>query len=356
MHGLRYGTFHELEVRGRSQEAEIAAFDNALAQVELADQLGYASSWFVEHHFTRGFSHSSAPELVLASITQRTKRIRLGFGVVLLPFAHPIRVVERIATLDILSGGRIDFGTGKGASPLEYQAFKRPFEQSRELWEDHLDTVLEIMAADSREVTLEGGEYYEVPGVSVLPRVIQKPSPPVWVASTTLDGFLAAARRGLHLLCMPILKGIDALAEDIAEYKKCLAEHGFDPAERRIGIMLPWHVAETQAEADEAADAMLWYIRRQVNLIAPPGYMDAQHATQKVFSQLEAGLSPERSMDLLREHLMVMISDVENSKQAVKRIAEAGATDVLGQFQVGGLDHERVVRSMRLFASEVAQL
>jgi alkanesulfonate monooxygenase SsuD/methylene tetrahydromethanopterin reductase-like flavin-dependent oxidoreductase (luciferase family) len=264
-------------------------------------------------------------------------------------------VAERIATLDVMSRGRVEFGTGRGASPLEYQAFKRPFEQSREIWEDHLEAVLEIMAADSKEVTRQG-EYYEVPGVSVLPRVIQKPSPPIWVASTSLDGFLAAAKRGLNLLCMPILKGIEALAEDISLYKKALAEHGFDPAEKRVAIMIPWHVAATQSEADEAADAMLWYIRRQVNLVAPPGYMDSQHATYKVFGQLAAGLSPERSMDLLRENLMVMIADIEGSKRAVKRVAEAGATDMLCQFQVGGLDHERVVNSMRLFASDVAQL
>jgi alkanesulfonate monooxygenase SsuD/methylene tetrahydromethanopterin reductase-like flavin-dependent oxidoreductase (luciferase family) len=355
MDGLRYGIFHELEVRGRTQEVEVEAFHHVLDQVELADRLGYESSWFPEHHFTRGFAHSSANDLLLAGISQRTERIRLGLGVVLLPFSHPVQTVERVATLDVISRGRVEFGTGRGASPLEYQAFKRPFEQSREIWEEHLDAVLEIMAADGKEVTIEG-KFFDVPGVSVLPRVIQKPSPPVWVASTSLDGFIAAAERGLNLLCMPILKGIDALAEDVAIYKKTLAEHGFDPAEKRVGMMVPWHVALTQEEADEAADAMLWYIRRQVNLVAPPDYMDAQHATYKVFGQLAAGLSPERSMDLLRENLMVMLADIEGSRQAVKRVAEAGATDLICQFQVGGLDHERVVRSMRLFASEVVQL
>lgn len=355
MDGLRYGIFHEVEVRGRSQDVEVDTFHNVLEQVELAERLGYESCWFVEHHFTRGFSHSSAPDLLLAGISQRTERIRLGLGVVLLPFVHPIRVVERIATLDVMSRGRVEFGTGRGASPLEFQAFQRPFEQSREIWEDHLEAVLEIMAADSKEVTREG-DHYEIPGVSVLPRVIQKPSPPVWVASTTLDGFKAAAERGLHLLCMPLLKGIDELSEDIAVYKKTLADHDFDPAERRVGTLIPWHVAATQDEADEAADAVLWYIRRQVNLVAPPGYTDSKHGSYKVLGQLAAGLSPERSMDLLRENLMVMIADIEGSKQAVKRVAEAGVTDVLCQFQVGGLDHERVVRSMELFASDVAQL
>lgn len=353
--GLRFGILHELEVRGRSQDAERAMFGNAISQARLADELGFESCWFVEHHFTRGFSHSSAPDLVLAAISQVTQRIRLGLGVVLLPFVHPVRVAERVGTLDVLSNGRVEFGTGRGASPLEYQAFQRPFELSRQIWEDHLDAVLEIMRADSREVTRKG-TYYDIPGVSVLPRVVQKPHPPVWVASTSLDGFIAAAKLGHHLLCMPILKGIDDLAADVSIYRKTLAEHGHDPAVARIAMLVPWHLAETRDEADQAADSVLWYIRRQVNLVAPPDYTDSRHATYRVLGQLAAGMSPERSMDALREHLMVVLDDVEGSRRAVQRIAEAGATDLLCQFQVGGLDHERVTKAMRLFAEKVAPL
>lgn len=353
--GLRFGILHELEVRGRSQEIERAMFSNVIEQVRLAEELGFESSWFVEHHFTRGFSHSSASDLMLAALSQVTKNIRLGLGVVLLPFVHPVRVVERVATLDVLSNGRVEFGTGRGASPLEYQAFQRPFELSREIWEDHLDAVLEIMRADGKEVTRKG-TYYEVPGVSVLPRVVQKPNPPVWVASTSLDGFIAAAEKGYHLLCMPILKGIDDLAEDIATYRKTLAEHGHDPEAARVGMLVPWHLATTREEAEKASDAVLWYIRRQINLVAPPDYMDSRHATYRVLGQLAAGMSPERSMDLLRDNLMIVVDDIEGSRQAVERVAEAGATDLLCQFQVGGLDHERVTSAMRLFANEVVKL
>jgi alkanesulfonate monooxygenase SsuD/methylene tetrahydromethanopterin reductase-like flavin-dependent oxidoreductase (luciferase family) len=352
---LRVGILHELEVRGRAQDAERAMFAHVIEQVRLAEELGYESSWFVEHHFTRGFSHCSASDLILAALSQVTSTIRLGLGVVLLPFVHPVRVAERVGTLDVLSGGRVEFGTGRGASPLEYQAFQRPFELSREIWEDHLDAVLEIMRADSKEVTRKG-TYYEVPGVSVLPRVVQKPHPPVWVASTSLDGFIAAAKQGFHLLCMPILKGIDDLAEDIVVYRKTLAEHGHDPDAARVGMLVPWHLAPTREEAEHAADAVLWYIRRQVNLVAPPDYMDSRHGSYRVLGQLAAGMSPERSMDALREHLMVVVDDIEGSRQAVKRVAEAGATDLLCQFQVGGLEHERVTSAMRLFAKEVAQL
>ncbi|MGK5556143.1 LLM class flavin-dependent oxidoreductase [Actinomadura kijaniata] len=355
MTSLRVSLGYELEVRGRSREVEQQAFRNVMDQVVLADRLGYDTAWFVEHHFTRGFSHSSAPDLVLAGISQRTERIHLGLGVVLLPFQSPIRTAERVATLDVISGGRVEFGTGRGASPLEYQAFRRPFEQSRKLWEESLEAVLAIWNADGQPVS-RSGEFFEIPDVSVYPRPVQVPHPPVWVASTSLDGYLAAARQGYNLLGMTMLKGLDDVAGDIAEYKRCLADNGFDPDTRRVALMIPWHVAPTQQEAVEtAADPVLWYLRRQVNLVAPPDYTDARHATHRVLGQQAVGMPPEEAMAVLRDQTMVVIDDVEGSRKAVERIREAGATDLILQAQVGGLAHERVCASMELFMSEVMQ-
>jgi alkanesulfonate monooxygenase SsuD/methylene tetrahydromethanopterin reductase-like flavin-dependent oxidoreductase (luciferase family) len=353
MTSLRVSVGYELEVRGRTREVERRSFENVMEQVVLADELGYQTAWFVEHHFTRGFSHSSAPDLILSALSQRTERIRLGLGVVLLPFQSPIRTAERVATLDVLSGGRVEFGTGRGASPLEYQAFRRPFEQSRKIWEDSLEAVLAIWAADGEPVTREN-EFFSVPNVAVYPRPAQQPYPPVWVASTSLDGYLAAARNGYNLLGMTMLKGLDDVAEDIAQYKQCLADSGFDPDTRRVALMIPWYVAPTKDEAIQtAADPVLWYIRRQVNLVTPPDYYDARHATHRVLGQLAAGMPPEQAMDTLRQHHMVVVDDVAGSREAAERIVAAGATDLIIQAQVGGLAHEHVCNSMKLFAQEV---
>jgi alkanesulfonate monooxygenase SsuD/methylene tetrahydromethanopterin reductase-like flavin-dependent oxidoreductase (luciferase family) len=346
---MRISLGYELEVRGRTREIEQQTFRNVIDQVVLGDQLGFDTAWFVEHHFTRGFSHSSAPDLVLAAISQRTERIRLGLGVVLLPFQSPVRTAERVATLDVLSGGRVEFGTGRGASPLEYQAFQRPFEKSRQIWEDSLEATLAIWAADGQPVT-RTNEFFEIPDVSVYPRPVQDPYPRVWVASTSLEGFLAAAEHGHNLLAMTMLKGLDDVADDIARYRAGLAEHGHDPDSRRIALMIPWYVGP---ERDQAADAVLWYIRRQVNLVTPPGYHDARHATHRVLGQHAAGMPPEEAMAVLREHVMVVVDDVEGSRKAVARIAEAGATDLILQCQVGGLAHSLVQDSMRTFMTEV---
>ena len=356
MGSLRVSMGYELEVRGRSRKVEQRAFESLIEQAVLADKLGYEAIWMVEHHFTRGFSHSSAPDLVLAAVSRVTERIRLGLGVVLLPFAHPVRTAERVATLDILSRGRVEFGTGRGASPLEYQAFQRPFEQSRQLWEDNLATVLEIFEADGEPVSAEH-QYWSVPDVSVYPRPVQEPHPPVWVASTSLDGYLAAAQKGYNLLGMTMLKGLDAVAEDIAEYKKALANAGCDPDSRRIALMVPWHVAPTKDEAYEtAADAILWYIRRQVNLVTPPDYYDARHASYAVLGQLAAGQSEEEAIETLRANHMIVCDDVEGSRDAYARFQEAGVTDLILQFQVGGLANEHVLSTIELFGKEVAEL
>ncbi|MFC3999432.1 LLM class flavin-dependent oxidoreductase [Nocardiopsis sediminis] len=353
MPSLRVGLGYEVEVRGRTREVEQRAFADVLAQVELADELGYEAAWFVEHHFTRGFSHSSAPDLILAALSRTTRRIRLGLGVVLLPFQPPVRTAERVATLDVLSGGRVEFGTGRGASPLEYQAFQRPFEHSRRIWEDSLDAVLEIWRADGAPVSIDN-EYFSVPGVGVYPRPVQDPHPPVWVASTSRAGYLAAARRGWNLLGMTMLKGLDDVADDIAAYRETLAEAGHDPAARRVALMIPWHVAATRAAAVEtAADAVLWYIRRQVNLVTPPGYYDARHATHRVLGQLAAGMAPEEALDTLCRHRMVVLDDPGGSRKALEEIQAAGATDLLLQAQVGGLAHHHVCDSLRLFRDEV---
>ncbi|WP_327102354.1 LLM class flavin-dependent oxidoreductase [Nonomuraea glycinis] len=353
MTALRISLGYELEVRGRTREVEQRAFQNVIDQVVLGDRLGFDTAWFVEHHFTRGFSHSSAPDLVLAAISQRTEQIHLGLGVVLLPFQSPIRTAERVATLDVLSGGRVEFGTGRGASPLEYQAFQRPFEKSRQIWEDCLEATLAIWQADGEPVS-RSNEFFEIPDVAVYPRPAQRPHPPVWVASTSLEGYLAAARHGYNLLGMTMLKGVDEVTEDIARYREALAEHGFDPGTRRVALMIPWFVAPTRDQANAtAADAVLWYIRRQVNLVTPPDYYDARHATHRVLGQLAAGMPPEESMAVLREHLMVVVDDVAGSRKALARLAEAGVTDLILQAQVGGLAHDQVCASMTLFMDEV---
>jgi alkanesulfonate monooxygenase SsuD/methylene tetrahydromethanopterin reductase-like flavin-dependent oxidoreductase (luciferase family) len=161
---MRFGIFYEHQNPRpwEEQRSEHALLKDALAQVELADRLGFDYVWEVEHHFLEEYSHSSAPEVFLAAASQRTKRIRLGHGIVQLPprFNHPARIVERAATLDLISGGRVDLGTGEASSQAELGGFGVTRAQKREQWEEALDAVARMFVeepfagADGKHVTM----------------------------------------------------------------------------------------------------------------------------------------------------------------------------------------------------------
>src|SRR6202045_5395640 len=148
---MKFGIFYEHQLpRPWNENSEYELFQNSLAQVELADKLGYDYAWEVEHHFLEEYSHSSAPEVFLAAASQRTKRIRLGHGIVQTPpaFNHPARVAERISTLDLISGGRVDFGTGESSSEAELGGFLIDPSEKRAMWEEGLRVAVRCMTEE----------------------------------------------------------------------------------------------------------------------------------------------------------------------------------------------------------------
>ena len=167
-----------------------------MEQCILADEVGFDYLWFVEHHFLTGFSASPCPDLIFAALSQRTKRIRLGLGVVILPYHHPNRVAERVAMLDHLSEGRVDFGTGRSA-PYELTGMGIDPRDSREMWEESLAMVPQIWATDKFSYE---GKYWQVPERQVLPKPYQNPHPPIWVAALQPATYDIAADKGIGIL------------------------------------------------------------------------------------------------------------------------------------------------------------
>ena len=145
---MKFGIFYEHQLpRPWGEGREVQLFQEALDQVELADRLGIDFAWEVEHHFLEEYSHSSAPEVFLAAASQRSKRIRLGHGIVLCPpgYNHPARVAERIATLDLVSNGRVEFGTGESASRMELEGFGIDPTQKRAMWLEAIEQIALMM-------------------------------------------------------------------------------------------------------------------------------------------------------------------------------------------------------------------
>ena len=183
---------------------------DALEQIELADRLGLDCIWLVEHHFLEEYSHSSAPEVFLGAASQRTKQIRLGHGIVQLPVEvnHPARVAERVATLDLLSHGRLEFGTGEGSSQAELGGFGVPRGAKRDQWEEALDVICRMLAEEP--FTGHRGRWIDVPPRNVVPKPWQTPHPPLWVACSRRETIELAGRRGLGVLSFSFIAPEDA--------------------------------------------------------------------------------------------------------------------------------------------------
>src|ERR671917_85587 len=195
---MRFGLFYEhQQPRPWEDGATERLLKDALDQVELADRLGFDYVWEVEHHFLEEYSHSSAPEVFLAAASQRTERIRLGHGIVQIPPAvnHPARVAERVATLDLIADGRVDFGTGESSSGAELGGFLIDRTRKREMWEDAMGAITRMFV----EEPFAGwdSEFWSMPPPKGSPSPPQNPHPPLWVACSRRETIQFAARNGI---------------------------------------------------------------------------------------------------------------------------------------------------------------
>jgi alkanesulfonate monooxygenase SsuD/methylene tetrahydromethanopterin reductase-like flavin-dependent oxidoreductase (luciferase family) len=192
-----------------------AVIEETIEQCVLADEMGFDTVWFVEHHFLTSFSMSPCPEVIFGALSRLTKRIRLGFGVVILPYHHPIRVAERVAMVDHMSGGRVDFGTGRSA-PYEQTGMGIDPRDTREMWAESLEMIPKIWEDG---LFSWQGRFWNVPPREVRPKPYQKPYPPIWVAALQPATYKLAAEKGIGVMALSVAAP-STLAPHIKEYKQ----------------------------------------------------------------------------------------------------------------------------------------
>jgi len=217
---VRFGIFYEHQLpRPWGPDDEHRLLKDALDQVELADRVGFDYVWEVEHHFLEEYSHSSAPEVFLAAASQRTSRIRLGHGIVQLPvgFNQPARVAERIATLDLVSDGRVEFGTGESTSEMELLGFGVDRATKHEQWAEAIDVITRMLVEEP--FTGHDGPYISVPPRNVVPKPLQRPHPPLWMACSRREAIHTAARHGIGALSFAFVEPEEARAWVDAYYE-----------------------------------------------------------------------------------------------------------------------------------------
>jgi alkanesulfonate monooxygenase SsuD/methylene tetrahydromethanopterin reductase-like flavin-dependent oxidoreductase (luciferase family) len=221
---VKFGIFYEHQLpRPWEEDSELRLIQDALEQVELADRLGFDVVWEVEHHFLEEYSHSSAPEVFLAAASQRTQRIRLGHGIIQTApgYNHPARTAERVAMLDLVSGGRVEFGSGESSSEAELAGFGIDPFHKRDMWLEGLEVAVRCMTESP--FTGVDGQFVQMPPRNVVPKPVQKPHPPLWVACSRRDTILLAAEKGLGSLTFAFIDPEEA-AGWVHDYETTMAE------------------------------------------------------------------------------------------------------------------------------------
>jgi alkanesulfonate monooxygenase SsuD/methylene tetrahydromethanopterin reductase-like flavin-dependent oxidoreductase (luciferase family) len=221
---MRFSLAYEMQ---RPVVDDHSVIEETIEQCVLADEMGFDTVWFVEHHFLTSFSMSPCPEVIFGALSQLTKRIRLGFGVVILPYHHPVRVAERVAMVDHMSKGRVEFGTGRSA-PYEQTGMGIDPRNTREMWEESLQMIPKIW--EDGMFSWEG-RFWNVPPRDVRPKPYQQPHPPIWVAALQPSTYQLAAQKGIGVMALSVAAPA-TLEPHIKEYKENVRKA--TPVGRRI--------------------------------------------------------------------------------------------------------------------------
>ena len=353
---MRFGIFYEHQLpRPWTAGLEQKLFQDALDQVELADKLGFDNVWEVEHHFLEEYSHSSAPEIFLAACSQRTKQIRLGHGIVLMPpgYNHPARVAERISTLDLVSNGRVEWGTGESSALLELGGYGVAVADKRNAWREAVEQCANMMAM-SPYPGFEG-QFFSMPARNVVPKPVQKPHPPLWVACSNRETIKLAARLGIGALTFAFVDPTEA-KQWVDDYYRIFKEecvpigHAVNPNIAMVSSFGLHHDVEVARQRFQEGFrffqfALGWHYGFGEQI---PGRTDIW----ELFQQAQVNLPPGES-GTLAGAAEGGISTPEGLREHLRKFDACGVDQVTFIQQAGRNKHEHICEALELFAGEV---
>ena len=345
---MKFGFFFQLP--SAPWQSEIGRYRDTLAQIEYGDALGFDTAWLAELHFYPEFSVMSSPLIVAAAAAQRTQRIRLGLAVNLLPLWDPIRNAEDAATVDILSNGRLDFGVGRGTNPLHYNGFNIPMEESRERFSEALEVITQAWTHE--RVTYEG-KYYRVQDLTVHPKPVQKPHPPIRIATNSSDTFPLAGRLGYPMFTSLVVVPLPRLRRDLAIYWQTFEEAGHTRTGEEVALLFPVYVGETAAEAQRVPRESVMHYFEVIGRRRGAGDADLDAATRERTREMR-----ERLQRLTFEQVCEQMGIIGTPEQCIARIKwlqeEFNLNQLICWFNPGGLmPHDTVLTSMQRFATAV---
>jgi alkanesulfonate monooxygenase SsuD/methylene tetrahydromethanopterin reductase-like flavin-dependent oxidoreductase (luciferase family) len=372
---MKFSAIYELQPGpglGANQDRIVQVWEEALLQAELLDQLGWDCVWEVEHHFLGDYSSSSAPEIFLSAVAARTSQIRIGHGVVLLPreFNHVWRVAERIAALDIISNGRVEFGNGRSITKDELLGFGIDPADSRGMQLEAIEMLPRMFLDDTFSWD---GTYYKLPGRRVTPRPVQQPHPPMWIAATQPESWKVAGKRGLGILSFGFSQP-GMLEENIESYRNAIdtAETYAGAINKQIAVSPMMYCAETDEEALETAwPHVQFFVAQNIGFISQwkgtttraydfyekmAAFSDSGELfALPTFEPLDMpGLSDEaRLLGAQVQHGLFCIGSPSTCAEFVQKHVDVGIDQLIFPAQFGTLTHEEITSSMRLFTEHV---
>jgi len=380
---VKFGLFYELQLPKPydrdtwDPDAERRIYHEMLEQVELADRVGFDYVFEVEHHFLEEYSHSSAPEMMLAALSQRTQNIRLGHGIVLTPPAYnpPARVAERIAALDLLSNGRVEFGTGESASHMEMAGFGVDRGSKKAMWEECTREITHMMV----QTPYPGfkGEFFSMPARNVIPKPVQKPHPPIWVAASRRETTMVAARLGIGSLGFGF-ETPEELGERALEYYRLIREecmplgHAINPA---LAVLNSLMIAESEEEALRRSASgpgffsysLGYYYNPMTGTRHRPGednlyrrYVDSSPEARSLFeARTESEIARSEPSEEVQRALYRAarnrgsIGTVESVRANLLRYEQQHLDTLIFVAQAGDRKHEHIMESIERFGKQV---
>jgi alkanesulfonate monooxygenase SsuD/methylene tetrahydromethanopterin reductase-like flavin-dependent oxidoreductase (luciferase family) len=350
---MHFSLFFELQIADPISETECTLFHDCLEQAKLADELGYHCIWEVEHHGLFEYSHSSAPEVFLSFVAAHTKHIRIGHGCTLLPYRynHPIRIAERIATLDILSHGRVNWGSAKSVTRVEKEAFEVNETTLQDEWREAVEMIPKMWSTD---VYSYKGRFFDIPPTCIVPKPLQKPHPPMFAACSKPEQAAMIGKLGMGALNLAMYRD-ELLAKSVQGYRDAVSQAS------PIGLSVTNRFACNPAT----------FVLRDDSKACRYGLRGARFFTEAMFHY--AG--PKRpvgktnvSRDFLSDdyvarfrqcrntslsQLSSIIGDPASARESVQRFVDVGVDELILVMQTGTTPHDLTMESIRTFGEEV---
>lgn len=345
---MHFGMLHLFE--NPVGKTEHAIVHEQLTLMRAAEDYGFDSVWPAEHHFSE-YGYCASPALSLAALALDTKRLRLGTGVVVLPLNHPLRVAEDYAMLDLMSNGRVDFGVGRGYQPTEFAGYGVDQTQTRDMFDEAMTIIRQAWTAE--RVTFHG-KHYRFDDVSVRPRPLQRPHPPIWMAALSPETFELAGRYGYHLLYGTVFGLPPEKSKELqAAYRRGLVAGGHDLERSRRAALIMVYVADTREQAlADFRDPVMWYFRTISKYVSPPAGVPAVRGYE-MYTKTRDLTATAKWEDFLARKAVICGPPDYVAEELAQAQQKYGFTDLLCWTRLGGLDHQKVLRSMDLMSTKV---